>query len=90
MREKEQGLKKDQGCKDRPNIETEENRTTKRFKKVKGEFGLPPKPESGFLSAKGLKSVKIEPGLPQHASRGPLYVTTRRLSRLICPQQKKK
>lgn len=38
MREKEQGLKKYQGCKDRPNIETEEKRTTKRFKKVKGNL----------------------------------------------------
>ena len=53
MREKEQGLKKDQGCKDRPNIETGENRTTKRFKKVKGELGLPPKPESGSFLRKG-------------------------------------
>ncbi len=50
---KSKDVKKDQGCKDRPNIETEENRTTKRFKKVKGEFGLPPKPESGSFLRKG-------------------------------------
>lgn len=45
MREKEQGLKKGQGCKERPSIETEEKRKKKRFKEVKGE--LAPKPGRG-------------------------------------------
>ena len=47
MREKEQELNKDQGYKDRPNIETEEKRTTKRFQRFKGERGLPQKLSRG-------------------------------------------
>lgn len=40
MREKKQGLQKDQGCKDRPKVEAEENQTKKRLKSAKRELGL--------------------------------------------------